>query len=72
MIATGETTRTTVLIGRLERDRDAVRAGPGFALTVSAVLNLWNLAQNGYGNTYYSVAVQSMLAELEQLLLCRL
>ena len=37
----------------------AVRAP--YALAVSAVLNLWNLAQNGYGNTYYSVAVQSML-----------
>ena len=24
-------------------------------------LNLWQLAQNGYGNTYYAVAVQSML-----------
>ena len=27
---------------------------------VSGVLNLWNLAQNGYSNTFYSVAVQSM------------
>jgi 4-amino-4-deoxy-L-arabinose transferase-like glycosyltransferase len=35
--------------------------GLGFPLAVSATLNLWNLAQNGYSNLYYSVAVQSMI-----------
>src|SRR5215212_6429657 len=61
MIATRETTRTTVLAGRIERDKFLSGLGLSFALAVSAVLNFWNLAQNGYGNTYYSVAVQSML-----------
>ena len=60
-LATGETTRTTVLVGLLERDRVLSWAGLASALIVSAVLNLWNLAQNGYGNTYYATAVQSML-----------
>src|SRR4051794_4933945 len=62
MIATKEPTRTTVLTGRLERAQMLPWVGLSFALIVSAVLNLWNLAQNGYGNAYYSVAVQSMLA----------
>src|SRR5438552_8279838 len=57
----GQPTRTTVRVGRLERDRVLHWLGLAFAVSVSAVLNLWNLAQNGYGNTYYSVAVQSML-----------
>src|SRR5947207_10600178 len=61
MIATRESIRTTVRIGRLERDKVLSWFGLGSALAVSAVLNLWNLAQNGYSNTYYSVAVQSML-----------
>src|SRR5438132_7717511 len=30
-------------------------------MLLAAWLNLWQLAQNGYGNTYYAVAVQSML-----------
>ncbi len=61
MIATKQMTKTTALVGRLERDKFWSWMGLGFSLAVSAVLNLWNLAQNGYGNTYYSVAVQSML-----------
>src|SRR5205823_3219 len=54
-------TRTTVLAGRLERAKLLQWGGLGFALLVSAILNLWNLAQNGYGNEYYATAVQSML-----------
>src|SRR5437763_15186865 len=61
MIATKETTRTAVLAGRLERDRLLSWLGLACALGVSAALNFWNLAQNGYANLYYSVAVQSML-----------
>src|SRR5690349_13406172 len=61
MIATKETTRTGVLVGRLERDKIMQGLSLGFALLVSAILNLWNLAQNGYGNEYYATAVQSML-----------
>src|SRR5947209_19502707 len=61
MIATKETTRTAVLAGRLEGERVLSWLGLAFALGVSAALNLWNLAQNGYDNLYYSVAVQSML-----------
>ena len=61
MIATRETTQTTVLEGSPRTGRLLSGLGLTFALAVSAVLNLWNLAQNGYGNLYYSVAVQSML-----------
>src|SRR5689334_19681619 len=65
MMTTAQTTRTAVLAGRLERGALWAQVlswmGLSFALVVSAVLNLWNLAQNGYGNTYYAVAVQSML-----------
>ena len=59
--ATREITKPLVQVNRLERDRIFSWLGLGFALAVSAVLNLWNLAQNGYSNLYYSVAVQSML-----------
>jgi 4-amino-4-deoxy-L-arabinose transferase-like glycosyltransferase len=31
-------------------------------LGLAASLNLWNLSQNGYANTYYAAAVRSMLA----------
>jgi 4-amino-4-deoxy-L-arabinose transferase-like glycosyltransferase len=61
MIATKQTARTGVLVGRLERDKIMQGLSLGFALLVSAILNLWNLAQNGYGNEYYATAVQSML-----------
>src|SRR5438105_7517633 len=61
MIATKETTNTRVLVGRLEREKVLSWLGVAFPLAVSAALNLWNLAQNGYSNTYYAVAVQSML-----------
>jgi len=39
-------------------------ARAGFPVVIAALLNLWNLAQNGYSNLYYSVAVQSMLQSL--------
>src|SRR4051794_12035745 len=63
MIATRETTTTrpSLRVGRLEGEKlfsGLSLAGP---LIVSALLNLWNLAQNGYSNLYYSVAVQSMI-----------
>src|SRR5205807_3866103 len=58
---TKETVRTTLLEARLERDTLLSWLGLGSALAVSAALNLWNLAQNGYSNLYYSVAVRSML-----------
>src|SRR5438045_619963 len=57
----GQAIRTTVRVGRLEREKVLHWLGLACALSVSAVLNLWNLAQNGYSNTYYAVAVQSML-----------
>jgi len=56
-IATNETTNTGVLVGRLERDRVLGWLAPAFPIAVAAILNLWNLAQNGYSNLYYSVAV---------------
>src|SRR5947199_9702664 len=59
--ATREVTKPLVQVNRLERDRIFSWLGLSFALAVSAVLNLWNLSQNGYSNLYYSVAVQSML-----------
>src|SRR5947199_6734659 len=64
MIATKETTNTTnaeALVGSIEREKILSWLGLAFPLVVSAALNLWNLAQNGYSNLYYSVAVQSML-----------
>src|SRR5690348_18485760 len=61
MITTSETTKTAVLAGRIERDKLLSWLGLVGALAVSAVLNLWNLTQNGYDNLYYSVAVQSMM-----------
>jgi 4-amino-4-deoxy-L-arabinose transferase-like glycosyltransferase len=61
LIATGETTNTGVLVGRLERERVVAWLAPAFPIAVAAMLNLWNLAQNGYSNLYYSVAVQSMM-----------
>src|SRR5258708_2184579 len=62
MIATKETTNTTAIqVGRVERESVLSWLGMGFPLAVSAALNLWNLAQNGYSNLYYAVAVQSML-----------
>jgi 4-amino-4-deoxy-L-arabinose transferase-like glycosyltransferase len=61
MIATNETARPAVLVGRLDRDKLLQRLSLGCALLVSAILNLWNLSQNGYGNEYYATAVQSML-----------
>src|SRR6478672_9690736 len=64
MIATGESVRTRA---QANLNGVAVRAdsfrwfAPIVPLVVAAVLNMWNLVQNGYSNTYYSVAVQSML-----------
>src|SRR4051812_6088659 len=60
MIATGQQARAALQIGHLDDARLLNRLGFSFAMAVSAILNLWNLAQNGYGNTYYAVAVQSM------------
>jgi 4-amino-4-deoxy-L-arabinose transferase-like glycosyltransferase len=63
MIATKETlttVRPATLAGRLERETILSWLGAAFPLAVSALLNTWNLAQNGYSNLYYSVAVQSM------------
>ncbi len=64
MITTTETTTPAVRVGHLERDKFTARLGLACALALSAGLNLWNLAQNGYDNLYYSVAVQSMLQSL--------
>ena len=60
MIATEERTRAAVFTGHWDRATVLNWVGLGFTLMVSGVLNLWNLAQNGYSNTFYSVAVQSM------------
>src|SRR5689334_17516641 len=61
MIATQDTTRTAVLAGRVEGEKLLSALGLTGVLTLSAVLNLWNLANNGYSNLYYSTAVQSMV-----------
>src|SRR6476646_2978723 len=76
MIATKETANTANATGALgtagaaktvavarpaERGRILNWLGLGFPLLVAAILNLWNLTQNGYSNLYYSVAVQSMI-----------
>src|SRR5437868_4136989 len=37
------------------------RLALGAILVVAAVLNVWQLSQVGYGNTYYAAAVRSML-----------
>lgn len=57
---TQQAARTSVRVGRLEMAKIVNWAGLALPLTVSALLNMWNLAQNGYSNLYYSVAVQSM------------
>ena len=61
MILTKETTRPAALAVRVEREKVLSWLALACALIMSGVLNLWNLAQNGYSNTYYSVAVKSML-----------
>jgi 4-amino-4-deoxy-L-arabinose transferase-like glycosyltransferase len=61
MIATRETTQTVPLAGRIEREKLLSALGLAGVLTLSAALNLWNLANNGYSNLYYSTAVQSMV-----------
>src|SRR3989440_8752896 len=61
MIATKETTRTLAQTRHIPWERVLTWLSAAFPVAVSAVLNLWNLSQNGYSNTYYSVAVQSML-----------
>jgi 4-amino-4-deoxy-L-arabinose transferase-like glycosyltransferase len=44
------------------RAASSVAAAPLLAaIALSAVLNLWALAQNGYANAYYSAGVKSML-----------
>ncbi len=37
-------------------------------LALSAVMNTWSLAQNGYANTFYSAAAKSMLGSLHNFL----
>lgn len=60
MIATRESIETKARVARLERGNILAWLSLAFPLAVSAILNMWNLVQNGYSNTYYSVAVQSM------------
>src|SRR5947199_10746995 len=60
MITTRQSIRTTTNVIQLERDKLIRWASLALPLAVSAILNLWNLAQNGFSNTYHSVAVQSM------------
>ena len=48
MITTNESTRTVVRVGPIERDRIFSWLGLAFPVAVSLVLNMWNLAQNGY------------------------
>jgi 4-amino-4-deoxy-L-arabinose transferase-like glycosyltransferase len=40
----------------------------GAILALSAVLNTWSLAQNGYANTFYAAAVKSMLRSFHNFL----
>jgi 4-amino-4-deoxy-L-arabinose transferase-like glycosyltransferase len=61
MIATRESAITAVRVGRIEKDKVLTWLSLGLPLAVAAVLNMWNLAQNGYSNTYYAVAVRSMI-----------
>jgi 4-amino-4-deoxy-L-arabinose transferase-like glycosyltransferase len=61
MMVTGETTTPVAQTNRITRARVLEGAGLSMALLIAAALNFWNLAANGYGNTYYAVAVQSML-----------
>ncbi|HST06352.1 MAG TPA: glycosyltransferase family 39 protein, partial [Chloroflexia bacterium] len=37
--------------------------GLALILVLAAWLNIWEISKNGYGNTYYAVAVQSMLRD---------
>ncbi|MEO5951323.1 MAG: glycosyltransferase family 39 protein [Chloroflexia bacterium] len=55
-----QATGTSIMTSRLEMARILSWSGLALPLTISALLNMWNLAQNGYSNLYYSVAVQSM------------
>lgn len=61
MIATQETIRPTLHVRALDRNRIMNWLSLVCPLILSALLNVWNLAQNGFSNTYYSAAVQSML-----------
>src|SRR5689334_22294980 len=63
MIATKDTATTTILprVRGVERSQLMTWLGLAIPMTVSAILNIWDLAQNGYSNLYYSVAVQSMM-----------
>jgi hypothetical protein len=51
----------------LERVR-ARHLALGAILALSAVLNTWSLAQNGYANTFYAAAVRSMLKSFHNFL----
>lgn len=64
MIATNNRATTTTSlpqISTLERAQLLKWLALAVPVVVSATLNFWNLAQNGYSNLYYSVAVQSMM-----------
>ncbi len=61
MIATRESIRPVVRVGGLTWHKVSTWLSLACPLVLSALLNFWNLSQNGYSNIYYSVAVQSML-----------
>lgn len=61
MIATQEKIQPALHLHALERGRIFNWLSLTAPLVLSTLLNIWNLAQNGYSNTYYSTAVQSML-----------
>lgn len=61
MIATQETIRPALSVKAISIRRISNRLSLACPLLLSALLNMWNLAQNGFSNTYYSTAVRSML-----------
>jgi len=42
------------------RANQSERVALAFVLTLAALLRLWHLSQNGFGNTYYAAAVRSI------------
>lgn len=53
--------RRTGLAVSAVRSRTLEIAALALILALAAWLNVWEISRNGFGNTYYSVAVQSML-----------
>lgn len=53
--------RRTGLAVSAVRGRALEMAALALILALAAWLNVWEISRNGFGNTYYSVAVQSML-----------